>query len=173
MCCHWLRKPKFNDVCVLFKHSNFCSRMLEMHSKRPKFENFFRNLHSQVAHLPQAFSFSIYSKSYQRPCQWEIDHHIVDYLPYRLWTVCGYFNIPKNSFVQGLWNRAYSLSFFSEKKCSCWQMSLQRQHFLLSCFKTLSVGLAGVWTSSILLGRQVLIQWANRAIVISYNWRQN
>ena len=34
------KKPKFNDACVLFKHSNFCSRMLEMHSKRPRFQNF-------------------------------------------------------------------------------------------------------------------------------------
>ena len=23
MCCRWLKKPKFNDVCVLSKHSNF------------------------------------------------------------------------------------------------------------------------------------------------------
>ena len=23
-------------ICVLFKHFNFCSRMLEMHSKRPR-----------------------------------------------------------------------------------------------------------------------------------------
>ena len=27
------KKPKFNDVCVLFKNSNFCSRMLKMYSK--------------------------------------------------------------------------------------------------------------------------------------------
>ena len=25
---------------VLFKNSNFCSRMLEMHCKRPRFQNF-------------------------------------------------------------------------------------------------------------------------------------
>ena len=29
-----------NDVCVLFKHSNFHSTMLEMHSKRPRSQNF-------------------------------------------------------------------------------------------------------------------------------------
>ena len=23
------KKPQFNDICVLFKHSNFCTRMLE------------------------------------------------------------------------------------------------------------------------------------------------
>ena len=46
MCCHWITKPKFNKVCILFKHSNFCSRMLEMHSaypKRPRFQTFSRN----------------------------------------------------------------------------------------------------------------------------------
>ena len=40
MCFHQIKKPKFNDVCLLFKHSNFCSRMLEMHSKGPRFQNF-------------------------------------------------------------------------------------------------------------------------------------
>ena len=34
------QKPKFNDVCVLFKHSNFCSRVPEIHSKRPRFKHF-------------------------------------------------------------------------------------------------------------------------------------
>ena len=34
------KKPKlFSDVCVLFKHSNFCSRILEMQSKRPRLQN--------------------------------------------------------------------------------------------------------------------------------------
>ena len=32
-------------------------------------------------------------------------------------------------------------------------MSLQRQHFLLSYLKTLSVGAAGTWTSGLPLGR--------------------
>ena len=31
MCCHGIKKPKFNDVC---------SRMVEMHSKRPRFQNY-------------------------------------------------------------------------------------------------------------------------------------
>ena len=67
MCCHWVKKPKFNDLCVLFKHSNFCSRMLEMHSKRPRFQNFSRNLqprHSQVMPLLRVFSFSTCSKAF-------------------------------------------------------------------------------------------------------------
>lgn len=67
MCCHWVKKPKFNDLCVLFKHSNFCSRMLEMHSKRPRFQNFSRNLQlrrSQVMPLLRVFSFSTCSKAF-------------------------------------------------------------------------------------------------------------
>ena len=39
------------------------------------------------------------------------------------------------------------------------QMSLERQHFLLSCLKTLSVGLADVWTGGLPLGRPALINW--------------
>ena len=35
----WIKKPKFNHVYVLFKHPNFCSRMLEMHSMRPTSRN--------------------------------------------------------------------------------------------------------------------------------------
>ena len=47
-----------------------------------------------------------------------------------------------------LWDGAHGLSFLSEKtrKSNHLQMSLQRQHFLLSYLKTLSVGPAGVWT---------------------------
>ena len=67
MCCHWIKKPKFNDVCVQFKRSNFCCRMLEMHSKRPRLQNFSRNslLSScQITLLLQVFSFPTHSKSY-------------------------------------------------------------------------------------------------------------
>ena len=52
MCCHWIKKPKFNDVCVLFEHSYFCYRMLEMHSKRPRFQTFSRNSHLCHKFLP-------------------------------------------------------------------------------------------------------------------------
>ena len=38
------------------------------------------------------------------------------------------------------------------------QMSLQRQHFLLSYFKTLSVGLARIWTCDLPLSRLALSQ---------------
>ena len=50
--------------------------------------------------------------------------------------------------IEVLWDGVYGLSFLSEKtrKSNHLQMSLQRQHFLLSYLKTLSVGPAGVWT---------------------------
>ena len=35
MCCQWIKKPKLHDVCVLFKHSHFCFRILEMHPRGP------------------------------------------------------------------------------------------------------------------------------------------
>ena len=44
--------------------------------------------------------------------------------------------------IQVLWDGTYDLSSLSEKtrKSNRLQMSLQRQHFLLSYLKTLSVG---------------------------------
>ena len=42
MCCYWIKKLKFNDICVLSKNSNFCSRMLEMHVwSEAQISNFF------------------------------------------------------------------------------------------------------------------------------------
>ena len=57
MFCHWIKKPKFNDVCVLFKQSNFCSRMLEMHFKKPRFQNFSKLAPSALASCTFATSF--------------------------------------------------------------------------------------------------------------------
>ena len=76
---HWKNKSKFNNVCVLSKHSNFCSRLLKMHSKRPRFQNFSRNSFTPSVLASHAvttrFSFSTYSKafatyfkSYWKPC---------------------------------------------------------------------------------------------------------
>ena len=47
--------------------------------------------------------------------RWEINHYTVDYIPYSLWTVCGFFNIPQNLYVLGLWDGAHGLSFLSEQ----------------------------------------------------------
>ena len=54
----------------------------------------------------------------------------------------------------------YGFSSLSEKtrKSNHLQMSLQRQHFLLSYLKTVSVGPAGVLTRDLPLGRPVLYQ---------------
>ena len=60
----------------------------------------------------------------------------------------GYFTSHKNKSLQVLWDGTYGFSSFSEKtrKSNHLQMSLQRQHFLHSYLKTLSVCPAGVWT---------------------------
>ena len=80
----------------------------------------------------------------------EIDHYTGHHVPYSLRRVCGFFNVPQIFYYmcKGLWDGAYGLSSLSEKtrKSNRLQMLLQRQHFLLSYLKTLSLGPAGVWT---------------------------
>ena len=63
-------------------------------------------------------------------------------------------------YKQGLWDGAYGLSSLSEKtrESNHLQMSEQRQHFLLSYLKTLSVGPAGVWTHDLPHGSPVVYQ---------------
>ena len=89
-------------------------------------------------------------------CESEINHYTGHYVPYSL-----LFNVPQIFYYvcKGLWDGAYGLSSLSEKtrKSNRLQMSLQRQHFLLSYLKTLSVGPAGVWTYGLPLSRPVLI----------------
>ena len=60
--------------------------------------------------------------------------------------------------IKVLWDGAYGLSSLSEKarKSNHLQMSLERQHFLLSYLKTLSVGPAGVWTHDLPHGSPML-----------------
>ena len=72
----------------------------------------------------------------------------------------GSFTFHKNRSVKVLWDRTYSsLSLFEKtRKSNHLQMSLQRQNFLLSFLKTLSVDLAGVWTCNLPLSRLVLSQ---------------
>ena len=62
--------------------------------------------------------------------------------------------------IEVLWDGAYGLSSFSEKtrKSNHLQISLQRQHFLLSYLKTLSVGPAGIWTHDLPHGSPMLNQ---------------
>ena len=74
---------------------------------------------------------------------------------------------------KSLWDGAYGLSSLSEKsrKFNRLQMLLQRQYFLLSYLKTLSVDPAGVWTYGLPLSRpgRRLSHWANRAAAIFLN----
>ena len=91
----------------------------------------------------------------------EIDNYTGHYVPYSLRRVCGFFNVKQIFYYmcKGLWDGAYGLSSLSEKtrKSNHLQMLLQRQHFLLSYLKTLSVGPAGVWTYGLQLSTPALI----------------
>ena len=80
-------------------------------------------------------------------CESEIDHYTGHVVPYSLRRVCGFFNVPQIFFI----TRARACetgptAYLSEntRKSNRLQMLLQRQHFLLSYLKTLSVGPAGV-----------------------------
>ena len=66
----------------------------------------------------------------------------------------GSFTSHKNRSVKVLWDGTYGFSSLSEKtrKSNHLQMSLQRQHFLLSYLKTMSVSPVGVWTRDLPLG---------------------
>ena len=70
--------------------------------------------------------------------------------------------------IEVLWDGTYGLSSLSEKtrKSNRLQMSLQRQHFLLSYLKTLSVGPAGVRTHDLPHGSPILNQLSQPITVI-------
>ena len=79
-------------------------------------------------------------------------------------SVRGFFNIPQYLCGQELWKTAYYLSSLSKKtrKHNRLQMSLrQRQHFLLSYFKNLSVSLAGFEPEASCSVDQCLSNWSN------------
>ena len=68
---------------------------------------------------------------------------------------------------KGLWDGAYGLSSLSEKtrNSNHLQMLLQRQRFLLSYLKTLSVGPAGFEPTAFRSADRRSPNWANRAAV--------
>ena len=106
-------------------------------------------------------------------CESEIDHYTGHYVPYSLRRVCGFFNVPQIYYMcKGLWDGAYGLSSLSEKtrKSNLLQTLLQRQHFLLSYFKTLNVGLAGVWTYGLTLSRLALIPLSLSLCITTIQW---
>ena len=72
----------------------------------------------------------------------------------------GSFTSHKNKSVKVLWDGTYGFLSSSEKtrKSNHLQMSLQRQPFLLSYLKTLSVGPAEVGTHDLPLGRPAFSQ---------------
>ena len=72
----------------------------------------------------------------------------------------GSFMSHKNRSVKVLWDGTYGISSLPVKtrKSDRLQMSLHRQHFLLSYLETLTVGLVGVWTHDLPLGRPALSQ---------------
>ena len=74
----------------------------------------------------------------------------------------GSFTSHKNKSVKVLWDGTYGFSSLSEKtrKSNHLQMTLQKQHFLLSYLKTLSVGPAEVWTRG---PDRLSPNWANQA----------
>ena len=77
------------------------------------------------------------------------DHYTGNSVPYSLRQVRGFFNVPCWLYnTEDAGDGAYDLSSLSEKTRTSnhLQMSLQRQHVLLSYFKTLSVG--PVWVES-------------------------
>ena len=73
----------------------------------------------------------------------------------------------KNKSVKVLWDGTYGFSSLSEKtrKSNHLQMSLQRQHFLPSYLKILSVVPAEVWTYDLPLGRPALSQLSQPAML--------
>ena len=74
---------------------------------------------------------------------YQITHPAQERLVYVLYSVseqCCRFFVTSHNFRPYPW---------SLESLTLLQMSLQRQHFLLSCLKTLSVGPAGVWTRAL------------------------
>ena len=85
------KRPKFNDICVLFKYSNFCSRILQNFMPPDPPNNLrFERLH--VAPVVWGFSFSTcpkafatYLKPYWKPWKihrimLELTHYLTEYV---------------------------------------------------------------------------------------------
>ena len=89
MCCSWMKKLKFNDVHVLFKNSNFCSRVFEMHSNSTRFPFFPTDMPldpSFFLSLPSSKAFATYCSnlpslpSAMSCISWITVHSFLDFL---------------------------------------------------------------------------------------------
>ena len=69
MCCQRIKKPKLH-VCVLFKHSHFCFRILEMHPRGPDVKVFPESCTfiASLSFPTDSKAFATYLKSYWKPC---------------------------------------------------------------------------------------------------------
>ena len=86
---------------------------------------------------------------------------MTEYHSFQELIVCGFFNVPQNLYMQGLWDGAYGLSSLSEKtrKSNRLQMSLQRQHFLLSyCLAANNILLMRIRNNAFLL-LEIALLW--------------
>ena len=78
----------------------------------------------------------------------------------------GSFTSHKKKSVKVLWDGTYDCRPYPKtRKPNHLQISLQRQHFLLSYLKTLSFGPAGVWTATSPSTDRRSPNWANHAAV--------
>ena len=94
------------------------------------------------------------------------DHHTGNSVPYSLRQVRGFFNVPCGLNTEDAGDGAYGLSSLSEKTRTSnhLQMSLQRQHVLLSYFKTPSVGpRVGLEPETFRTAVRRSTNWANRS----------
>ena len=85
-------------------------------------------------------------------CEWctKVGHTTGVYVPCSFEQWCEFFYVPQKLGVSSLSEKT--------RKSNHLQMSLQKQHFLLSYLKTLSVRTARVWTRDLLLSRPALSQ---------------
>ena len=90
----------------------------------------------------------------------EVDHTTGVYVPYSFQTVVKVLLRPTRTGWESAVRQDLQFSSLSEKtrRYNYFQMSLQRQHSLISYLKTLSVGPAGVWTHNQPLCRPALSQ---------------
>ena len=106
---------------------------------------------------------------YRKPTEpRKVGHPTRVYVPNSFQTVVWVLISPTSTrYVKVLWDGTYSFPSLSEKtrKSIHLQMSLQRQPFLLSYLKGLSVGPAKVWIRNLPSADQCSPKWANQVVI--------